>query len=254
MLAGRFADSERPKRFTFARCAQDDALVIRLRAGDEQAYAELYRCVHPCVFGFALRRLGDPTEAEDVAQDVFLQVYRSIERYEGRSSLLTWIFGIALHTTLSRFSHRSREMTPLDEAGGVAAPVSSIEDSIDASRLWERYTRFLQRNVSATARHIFYLRYSHGRSIEAIARETGKSAGAVKVGLMRTRRVLGRVGPGAREAGVAFSSTKPRLARSAASCTRTGRARRSSRRLAKYEPHLSQTLRCGDAPEGVLLS
>jgi RNA polymerase sigma-70 factor (ECF subfamily) len=91
----------------FSRCAQDDALVIRLRAGDEQAYAELYRRVHPWVFGFALRRLGDPTEAEDVAQDVFLQVYRSIERYEGRSSLLSWIFGIARHRTLSRFSHRS---------------------------------------------------------------------------------------------------------------------------------------------------
>ena len=197
MLTGRFADSERPKRLAFSRCAQDDALVIRLRAGDEQAYAELYRRVHPRVFGFALRRLGDPTEAEDVAQDVFLQVYRSIERYEGRSSLLSWIFGIARHTTLNRFSHRSPEMTPLDEAHGLAAPVASIEDSIDASRIWERCTRFLQRNVSATARHIFHLRYSHGRSVEAIARETGKSAGAVKVGLMRTRRILGALALGA---------------------------------------------------------
>lgn len=197
MLTGGFADSERPKRLAISRCAQDDALVIRLRAGDEQAYAELYRRVHPRVFGFALRRLGDPTEAEDVAQDVFLQVYRSIERYEGRSSLLSWIFGIARHTTLNRFSHRSPEMTPLDEARGLAAPVASIEDSIDASRIWERCIRFLQCNVSATARHIFHLRYSHGRSVEAIARETGKSAGAVKVGLMRTRRILGALALGA---------------------------------------------------------
>jgi RNA polymerase sigma-70 factor (ECF subfamily) len=60
------------------------SLVIRLRAGDEPAYAELYRHMHSRVFGFALRRLGDPTEAEDVAQDVFLQVYRSIGQYEGR--------------------------------------------------------------------------------------------------------------------------------------------------------------------------
>jgi RNA polymerase sigma-70 factor, ECF subfamily len=170
--------------------AQDDALVIRLRAGDEQAYTELYRRVHPSVFGYALRRLRDPTEAEDVAQDVFLQVYRSIERYEGRSSLLSWIFGIARHATLNRFSHRYSVMTPLDEARGLAAPVASIEDSIDASRIWKRCNHFLQRNVSATARHIFYLRYFHGRSIEAIARETGKGTGAVKVGLLRTRRTL----------------------------------------------------------------
>ena len=197
MLTGRFADSERPKRLAFSRCAQDDALVIRLRAGDEQAYAELYHRAHPCVFGFALRRLGDPTEAEDVAQDVFLQVYRSIERYEGRSSLLAWIFGIARHTTFNHFSHRSPEMTPLDEDLGLTAPVASIEDRIDASRNWERCTHFLQRNASATARHIFYLRYSHGNSVKAIARETGKSAAAVKVGLMRTRRTLGALALGA---------------------------------------------------------
>jgi RNA polymerase sigma-70 factor, ECF subfamily len=195
--AGRFADSERPKRLAFSPCAEDDALVIRLRAGDEQAYAELYHRVHPRVFGFALRRLGDPTEAEDVAQEVFLQVYRSIDRYEGRSSLLSWIFGIARHTTLNRFSRRPPEMAPLDEAIGVSAPGASIEDSIDASRIWERCSRSLQRNVSVTARHIFHLRYSHGRSVAAIARETGKSTGAVKVGLMRTRRILGTLALGA---------------------------------------------------------
>ena len=197
MFTGGFADSERPKGLAFARCTHDDALVIRLREGDEQAYAELYRRVYPRVFRFALRRLGDPTEAEDVAQDVFLEVYRSIERYEGRSNLLSWIFGIARHTTLNRFSRRSREMRPLDEAGHLAAPAASIEDCIDASRLWERCVRSLQRNVSATARQIFHLRYSHGRSVEAIARETGKSAGAVKVGLMRTRRILGALALGA---------------------------------------------------------
>jgi Sigma-70, region 4. len=88
-------------------------------------------------------------------------------------------------------------MTPLDEARGLAAPVASIEDRIDASRIWERCTRFLQRNVSATARQIFHLRYSDGRSVAAIARETGKSAGAVKVALMRTRRLLGTLALGA---------------------------------------------------------
>jgi RNA polymerase sigma-70 factor, ECF subfamily len=171
--------------------------VIRLRAGDERAYAELYRCAHPRVFGFALRRLGDPTEAEDVAQDVFLQIYRSIDRYEGRSSLLSWIFGIARHMTLNRFSRRFSDVTSLDEARGLAAPVASIEDRIDASRIWERCARSLQRNVSPTARHIFHLRYSHGRSVAAIACETGKSAGAVKVGLLRTRRILGSLALGA---------------------------------------------------------
>ena len=191
MVPAQFADSEHPKGLAVSQSARDDALVIRLRERDEQAYAELYRRVHPRVFGFALRRLGDPTEAEDVAQDVLLEVYRSIERYEGRSSLLTWIFGIARHATLKRFSQRIHEMTPLDESLGLVAPAASIEGRIDASRFWERCACSLRCNVSATARHIFHLRYSHGRSVAAIAHETGKSAGAVRVGLMRTRRILG---------------------------------------------------------------
>ena len=173
------------------------SLVEQCRAGDPQAFARLVALHEGMVFNLATRLLGDPEEARDVSQDVFLQVYRSIDRFEGRSSLLCWIFGIARHTTLSRFSHRPPEMTPLDEARGLAAPVASIEDRIDASRIWERCTRFLQRNVSATARQIFHLRYSDGRSVAAIARETGKSAGAVKVALMRTRRLLGTLALGA---------------------------------------------------------
>jgi RNA polymerase sigma-70 factor (ECF subfamily) len=181
----------------FSQCAQDDALLIRLRAGDEQAYAELYRRVHPRVFGFALRRLGDPTEAEDVAQDVFLQFPfdRAI-----RGPLQPAVLDLrhcSPHDPQPLLAPIPRDDAARRSLRKLAAPVASIEDSIDASRIWERCTRFLQRNVSATARHIFHLRYSHGRSVAAIARETGKSAGAVKVGLMRTRRILGAFALGA---------------------------------------------------------
>lgn len=176
---------------TLSRRAQDEALAARLRAGDEQAYAELFRQAHLRIYAFALKRLHDAAEAEDVVQDVFLQVYRSIDKYEGRSSLLTWIFGIAYHEVLRRFRQRSLKTTPLDPAAvGLAAPGASIEDSIDASQTWKRCLRILQRDVTATARLIFELRYARGRSIEAIARQTGKSGGAIRVGLLRTRRAL----------------------------------------------------------------
>ena len=61
------------------------------------------------MLAFAQKRLADATEAEDVAQDVFLALFRSIDRYEGRSSLLTWIFGIAHHEVCNRFRRRSVE-------------------------------------------------------------------------------------------------------------------------------------------------
>jgi RNA polymerase sigma-70 factor (ECF subfamily) len=171
--------------------AQDEALAARLRKRDEQAYAELHRLYYRRVIAFAQKRLHDATEAEDVAQDVFLQIHRSIERYQGRSSLLTWIFGIAHHEVCNRFRRRSVEIGSFeDEASEVAAPTPSVEAVIDASRALRRCAETLELSVSPAQRRIFALRYGGARSVDAIARETGRSPGAVRIGLLRSRRAL----------------------------------------------------------------
>jgi RNA polymerase sigma-70 factor (ECF subfamily) len=170
---------------------RDMALVARIRRGDQNAFAELHRLYHGRVLAFAHKRLSDATEAEDVAQDVFLALFRSIDRYEGRSSLLTWIFGIAHHEVCNRFRRRSVETTSFgDETYDVAAPAPSAEEVIDASRVLRRCAETLQRAVSPAQRKIFALRYGAARSIESIARETGRSEGAVRIGLLRSRRAL----------------------------------------------------------------
>src|SRR2546428_7908120 len=111
--------------------ARDLALAGRIRRGDQSAFAELHRLYHRRVLAFAQKRLADATEAEDVAQDVFLALFRSIDRYEGRSSLLTWIFGIAHHAVCNRFRRRSVETTAFgDEAHEIAAPTPSADDVI----------------------------------------------------------------------------------------------------------------------------
>lgn len=170
---------------------RDAALVARVRSGDEAAFAELHRLYRPRVFAFALKRMGDPAEAEDVTQDVFLQVFRSLGRYQGRSSLLTWIFGIAHHETCNRFRRKRLDAIPLeDEAHRVAAPQSAPDGVVDAMRTLGRCADVLHREVSPTQRRVFELRYWDACSVEEIARDTGKSPGAVRVGLLRTRRAL----------------------------------------------------------------
>jgi DNA-directed RNA polymerase specialized sigma24 family protein len=72
----------------------------------------------------------------------------------------------------------------------VSAPAGSIEDRIDASRAWRSCVQILQRHVTAPARRVFELRYLGCRSIEAVAGELDKSVEAVRVALMRTRRIL----------------------------------------------------------------
>jgi RNA polymerase sigma-70 factor, ECF subfamily len=171
--------------------ARDMALAARIRRGDQNAFAELHSLYHRRVLAFATKRLGDATEAEDVVQDVFLALFRSIDRYEGRSSLLTWIFGIAHHEVCNRFRRRSVEATSFgDEAHEIAAESPSADHVIDASRALRRCAETLERTVSPAQRKIFALRYGAARSVESIARETGRSTGAVRIGLLRSRRAL----------------------------------------------------------------
>ena len=171
--------------------AHDMALAGRIRRGDQNAFAELHRLYHRRVLAFAQKRLGDAAEAEDVAQDVFLALFRSIDRYEGRSSLLTWIFGIAHHEVCNRFRRRSVETTAFgDEAHAIAAPTPSADEVVDAARVLRRCEETLERTVSPAQRKIFALRYGEARSVESIAHETGRSAGAVRIGLLRSRRAL----------------------------------------------------------------
>jgi DNA-directed RNA polymerase specialized sigma24 family protein len=72
----------------------------------------------------------------------------------------------------------------------VAAAGPSVETVIDASRALRRCSETLERSVSPAQRRIFALRYGGAQSVDAIARETGRSPGAVRIGLLRSRRAL----------------------------------------------------------------
>lgn len=82
----------------------DAALVVRLRAGDERAFERLVRAYQHRVFAVACRMLGNPAEAEDLAQEVFLRVHRSIGSFRGEAKLSTWLYAITSHLCLNRLA------------------------------------------------------------------------------------------------------------------------------------------------------
>ena len=181
------SDSERGQE-----SARDRQLMERLMAGDEQAFTEVYTTYFPRVYGFCLKRVGDTTEAEDLAQETFVQLYRSLASFEGRSSLLTWTFGIA-HNVCSRyFRHCSRWMVGHHNAREIDdRPVeSTIERRIDAARALERCDEILETSRRPAHQEIFRLRYAEMRSIRSIAEQVRKSKQAVKVSLRRSRTAL----------------------------------------------------------------
>jgi RNA polymerase sigma-70 factor (ECF subfamily) len=86
----------------------DAALMLRVKRGDRAAFAELVDKYKQPVMNFIFRRLRDETEAEDLAQNVFLQVYKSRGRYKQTAKFSTWLFTIAHNLCLNELRRRSR--------------------------------------------------------------------------------------------------------------------------------------------------
>jgi len=171
---------------------EDEELVEGILAGDERCFSELYERYHGRIYGFACRRLRDTAEAEDVTQDVFLEVHRCLDSFEGKSTLLTWMFGIAHFQICRRFRRQTPGMVSLDapEAVQVATPTVPAERRVDASRVLADCGRALEGRVNDAQREVFQLRYGENHSTRSIAQKLGKSRQAVKISLFRTRRAM----------------------------------------------------------------
>ena len=86
----------------------DATLMLRVKRGDRAAFTELVEKYKQPVMNFIFRTLRDETEAEDLAQNVFLQVYKSRDRYERTAKFSTWLFTIARNLCLNEIRRRSR--------------------------------------------------------------------------------------------------------------------------------------------------
>ena len=86
----------------------DAMLMLRVKRGDRAAFAELVEKYQQPLFNFVFRTLRDETETEDVAQNTFLQVWKSRARYERTAKFSTWLFTIARNLCLNEIRRRSR--------------------------------------------------------------------------------------------------------------------------------------------------
>lgn len=168
------------------------ALATAIAAGDETAFERFHAEYRDRVYAFALKRLRDAAEADDVCQDVFVQVLRCIGSFEGRSSLLTWLFGVTHHQICRRHRRRHADAPGLDANGvsEIAAEQAPVDRQVDAARLLEDCGTVLTEQVSEAQQEVFRLRYADGQSMKQIAATLGKSCQAVKISLFRTRRTL----------------------------------------------------------------
>jgi len=179
----------------------DGGLVEQCRRGDAHAFARLVALHEGMVFNLAARLLGEPEEARDIAQEVFLQVYRTVGRFEGRSSLKTWIYRIVVNQCRNRqrwWRRRRKDrscpieaLSPADEArlAEQGRRADSPEERL-ARRERSRAVQSALLRLSFEHRAVLLLREVEELSCDEIAGTLGLPAGTVKSRLSRARDAL----------------------------------------------------------------
>src|SRR5215471_14344884 len=102
----------------------DEALMVQFRGGSREAFDELFARYRELVYGFFRRRLPDRTRAEDLTQETFLAVLKASERYEPRSPVRSYLFGIAYKLLGAEHRKAGREMPASELANADAADAS----------------------------------------------------------------------------------------------------------------------------------
>ncbi|WP_299027622.1 sigma-70 family RNA polymerase sigma factor [uncultured Thermanaerothrix sp.] len=168
-----------------------------LRNGDRKEFARLVDAFSTPIYRLALRILGDPQDAEDVLQETFIRALSALPTFEGRSSLSTWLYRIAVNEALMMLRRRKPE-TLLNENDGGDEENSDNESNYlvdwcclpEEELLSEEARQFLDQAIAQlpeNLRLVFWLRDVEGLSIKETAEALGLSETNVKTRLLRAR-------------------------------------------------------------------
>jgi RNA polymerase sigma-70 factor, ECF subfamily len=178
-------------------------LIERLVARDERAFNDVVRAYERRIFALAFRMMGDRAEAEDLAQEVFVQVFKAIGTFRGESKLSTWIYRIAVNLSKNRTKYlRVRHSGEQDELGALeermamgdskTSTVSRVErpDEMMTGRETEQVVRRAILELEPSFRECLVLRDVEDLSYEEIGEITGLPEGTVKSRIHRARAQL----------------------------------------------------------------
>lgn len=182
---------------------EEARLVERLKKQDEAAFNELVRMYEARIFRLVFRMLGDRAEAEDLAQEVFVTVFKSIHGFRGDSKLSTWMYRVATNHTKNRIKYLGRrargQKQEFDEiADGHALESATMSTSVRLPRPdemvqgkeTEYFIRVALHELSDEQRQLIVLRDIENLTYEDIQKLTGLPAGTVKSRLHRARLAL----------------------------------------------------------------
>ncbi len=178
---------------TDGQCSPDEELIRLCRErlpGDPRPFRTLVTRYRDRVINTAYRFLGDPYDAEDVAQEVFLKVYRGLPDFRGESSFSTWLYRIAVNTCKNELRRRSRQPTLLEpdlESLGILLPAApSPEQAVTTREQRDAIQETLDR-LGETDREALVLHDVQDLSYQEIAEVLGIGLSAAKMRVRRAR-------------------------------------------------------------------
>jgi RNA polymerase sigma-70 factor (ECF subfamily) len=170
----------------------DEALIARIAQGDRLAMKVLFARHNVQVYRYVLRLLRDEMMAEDVISDVFLDVWRQADRFEGRSAVSTWLIAIARFKALSLLRKR-REQGLDDEVAESIEEPSDDPERVTTKRDKGEKLRQCLASLSPEHREVIDLVYYHEKSVEDVAKIVGIPENTVKTRMFYARKKLGEL-------------------------------------------------------------
>ena len=187
-----------------ARAAADPdvALMLRLQAGDESAFQDLFRKYAPRVLQLARRFVGSQAQAEELTQDVFVQIFRFRHRYKPQSRLVTWVFTIATNLCLNELRRPERQLRvdlwdrrdaeDRPEEPPLPDPAAVTPEEGAATRELAHHLEVAVAALPPKQRAALLLSRVDGLAYRDVGEAIGCSEGAVKALLFRATQALKR--------------------------------------------------------------
>jgi RNA polymerase sigma-70 factor (ECF subfamily) len=178
-----------------AAALADEALVEAIRNAEERAFGLLYERYFQRVYRFSFLRLRNHADTEEVVQETFTAVFRSINAYRGESSLVSWIYGIARNTVNNRLRRAKAQRQRMARARielsrtSLAMSPGTPEDELNLQRSVDQARECLA-SLSAWQAEVFALRHLENLSIGEIARRMSRSHDSVRSSLYRVKSLL----------------------------------------------------------------
>lgn len=174
----------------------EQELLVRLKTGDKSAWSECLEIHSPNVYALALRLMGNETEAEDVLQETFMNAFKAIGSFEGRSGLGTWLYRITYNAAMMRLRRPNKESVSVEESmmaeDGRLIPEQLFdwcclpEQEFETDEVKSRLENAIQA-LPEKYKAVFVLRELEELSTQETADALDLTVGATKVRLHRAR-------------------------------------------------------------------